>query len=124
MTAKSGRDFVKWALLGAVLTTVAVPSLLSAETLNIPTASAMARVAKKVAPVYPAAARQLNVSGSLDVEITVDEAGSVTDAKVLKGNAMFSSSAMSAVKMWKFTPMVQDGVAKSFTSVIVFNFTK
>ena len=124
MTGKSGRDFVKWALLVAVLTTIAVPTLLSAETISIPTASAMARVAKKVAPVYPPAARQLNVSGSLDVEITVDEAGSVTDAKVLKGNAMFSSSAMSAVKLWKFNPMVQDGVAKSFTSVIVFNFTK
>lgn len=124
MTGKSGRDFVKWAVLVAVLTTIAVPALLSAETLNIPTASAMARVAKKVAPVYPAAARQLNVSGSLDVEIKVDEEGSVTDAKVLKGNAMFSSSAMSAVRMWKFNPMVQDGVAKSFTSVIVFNFTK
>ena len=124
MTRKPGRDFVKWALLVAVLATVAVPSLLSAETLSLPTAGAMARVAKKVAPVYPAAARQLNVSGSLDVEITVDEEGSVTDAKVLKGNAMFSSSAMSAVRMWKFNPMVQDGVAKRFTSVIVFNFTK
>lgn len=124
MTGKSGRDFVKCAVLVAVLATIALPSLLSAQTLSIPTASAMARVAKKVAPEYPAAARQLNVSGSLEVEITVNEAGSVTEAKVLKGNAMFSSSAMSAVKMWKFTPMVQDGVAKSFTSVIVFNFTK
>ncbi len=124
MTGKSGRDFVKWAVLVAVLATIAVPSLLSAETLSIPTASAMARVAKKVAPDYPAAARQLNVSGSLEVAITVNEAGSVTEAKVLKGNAMFSTSATSAVKLWKFTPMVQDGVAKSFTSVIVFNFTK
>ena len=124
MTGRFGRDFVKWAVLAAVLATIAVPSLLSAETLSIPTASAMARVAKKVAPEYPAAARQLNVSGSLEVQITVGEEGSVTEAKVLKGNAMFSSASLSAVKLWKFTPMVQDGVAKSFTSVIVFNFTK
>jgi TonB family protein len=124
MTVRFGRDFVKCAVLVAVLATIAVPSLLSAETLSIPTASAMARVAKKVAPEYPAAARQLNVSGSLEVEITVGEDGSVTEAKVLKGNAMFSSASLSAVKLWKFNPMVQDGVAKSFTSVIVFNFTK
>ncbi len=124
MTGKSGRDFMKWAVLVAVLAAIALPSLLSAETVSIPTASAMARVAKKVAPLYPAAARQLNISGSLEVEITVNEEGSVVDAKVLKGNAMFSSSSMAAVKQWKFTPLLQDGAAKSFTSVIVFNYTK
>ncbi len=124
MTGKSGRDFMKWAVLVAVLATIALPSLLSAETVSIPTATAMARIAKKVAPGYPAAAKQLNISGSLDVEITVNEEGSVTDAKVLKGNAMFSSSSLAAVKQWKFMPLVQDGVGKGFTSVIVFNFTK
>ncbi len=124
MTGKSGRDFMRWAVLVAVLATIALPFMLLADTVSIPTASAMARVAKKVAPEYPTAARQLNISGSLEVSITVDEAGSVVDAKVLKGNAMFSSSSMAAVKQWKFTPMVQDGAAKSFTSVIVFNFTK
>jgi TonB family protein len=101
-----------------------LPEMLVAETVSIPTASAMTRVSKRVAPVYPAAAKQLNISGSQDVEITVDEQGSVVEAKALKGNAMFSTASVSAVKLWKFTPLVQDGAAKSFTSVIVFNYTK
>lgn len=124
MTFKSGLRLTGWMVVAAVMFLIVLPSKLMAETVNIPTASAMTRVAKRVAPVYPAAARQLNVSGSQDVEITVDEQGSVVEAKVLKGNAMFSTASVSAVKLWKFTPLVQDGAAKSFTSVIVFNYTK
>lgn len=105
------------------ITAICAPQAL-AQSLNIPTASAMSRVAKKVAPEFPAAARQLNISGTLEVEIAVDESGSVVDAKVLKGNAIFSANSLAAVKQWKFTPLLQDGAAKSFTSVIVFNYSK
>ena len=82
------------------------------------------RSAKKVAPEFPAAARQLNINGTLEVEIAVDESGSVVDAKVLKGNAIFSANSLTAVKQWKFTPLLQDGAARSFTSVIVFNYSR
>ncbi|MBE0659648.1 MAG: energy transducer TonB [Bryobacteraceae bacterium] len=105
------------------ITAICAPQAL-AQSLNIPTASAMSRVAKKVAPLFPPAAKQLNISGMQDVEITVDESGSVVDAKVLKGNAIFSAASLAAVKQWKFTPLLQDGAAKSFTSVIVFNYSK
>ena len=111
------------AVAAIVIFAVCAP-VASAENLNIPTASAMSRVAKKVAPQFPAAARQLNISGTQDVEITVDESGSVVDAKVLKGNAMFSQASIAAVKQWKFTPLIHEGAPKSFTTVIVFAYSK
>lgn len=106
----------------AIVAVCASPAL--AESLNIPTASAMTRVAKKVAPLFPPAAKQLNISGMQDVAIVVDESGSVIDAKVLKGNAIFSASSLAAVKQWKFTPLIHEGAPKSFTSVIVFKYAK
>lgn len=125
MRGKSGRLFSRWTAMAVLTVAAAVsPAILCAQSLSIPTASAMTRVAKKVAPVYPAAARQLNVSGSQDVEIAVNEEGDVVDAKVLKGNAMFSAASIAAVKQWKFTPLLQDGSAKPFTTVIVFNYTR
>lgn len=87
---------------------------------SLSTASAMARATKKVSPDYPVAAKQLNIQGSLEVAVTVNEAGDVEDAKVVKGNAMFSQSCLAAVKQWKFTPYEKG----KFTAVIVFNFTK
>ena len=90
----------------------------------ITTANALGRVVKKVAPTYPTAARQLNVTGSQDVEIVVDEQGNVIGAKVLKGNALFTQSTLAAVKEWKFTPLVKDGQPVKFSTVITFSYTK
>jgi len=124
MTGRSGRRVTRWVGMAMAAAIALGSGTMTAEPISIPTATAMARVAKRVAPAYPAAARQLNVSGTQDVEITVDEQGSVGNAKVLKGNAMLSAASVAAVKQWKFTPLVQDGAAKGFTSVIVFSYTR
>lgn len=114
-------NFVKWAW---VLMMFGVSGAWAQDAVSLSTPSAMARVAKKVAPQYPAAARQLNVSGEQEVAITVGPQGDVEEAKVLKGNAMFSQSSLAAVKQWKFTPLTKDGAAAKFTTVIVFNYQK
>ncbi len=110
---------IKWLILGSICL---VAPLVAQEA--IPTANAMARIAKKVSPEYPPAAKQLNVSGTQEVQITVSAAGDVEDAKVLKGNAMFTQASVSAVKQWKFQPLVKDGAAQRFTTVIIFNYQK
>lgn len=100
---------------------LALPALGQQE---ITTANAMGRIVKKVAPAYPVAAKQLNVTGSQDLQIVVDEEGNVIDAKVLKGNALFTQSSLAAVKEWKFTPLLKDGQPVKFSTVITFNYTK
>jgi len=112
---------VRWAVLVAV---VAVVCATAQEPVPMATASAMARVAKKVAPEYPQAARQLNVQGSQEVAIVVNAQGDVEDVKVIKGNAMFSVASVSAVKQWKFTPLVKDGQSLKFSSVLLINYQK
>ncbi|MGQ9917719.1 MAG: energy transducer TonB [Bryobacteraceae bacterium] len=113
---------IRWAVVVAVLASFTVPPASAQD--EITTANAMGRVIKKVAPTFPVAARQLNVTGSQDVQITVDEQGNVIDAKVLKGNALFTQSSLAAVKEWKFTPLLKDGQPAKFTTIITFNYTK
>ena len=65
----------KWfrqAVLVAVVAAFAVCPAAAQE--EITTANAMGRVVKKVAPAFPVAARQLNVTGAQDIQITVDKA--------------------------------------------------
>jgi len=104
---------------------VAVAALLPAYAQEeITTANALGRVVKKVAPTFPVAAKQLNVTGTQDVQIVVDEDGNVIDAKVLKGNALFTQSTLAAIKEWKFTPLQKDGQPVKFTTIVTFNYTK
>lgn len=114
--------WIRWAALLVVVAAVAVIPAAAQE--EITTANALGRVVKKVAPAFPVAAKQLNVTGTQDVQITVDEQGNVIDAKVLKGNALFTQSTLAAVKEWKFTPLLKDGQPTKFTTIITFNYTK
>lgn len=115
------RSFVKWVVLAATATVMCVQAQ---EPQSIATASAMSRVVKKVAPEFPAAAKQLNVTGQSEVSVVVGTGGDVEEAKVLKGNAIFSQASLNAVKQWKFTPLAKDGAPVKFSTVILFNYQK
>ncbi|MGC4048550.1 MAG: energy transducer TonB [Paludibaculum sp.] len=97
---------------------------LAQEENSLTTANALSRAAKRVSPEYPIAARQLNIQGQQEVAIAVSAQGDVTEAKVMKGNAMFTASSVAAAKQWKFTPYTKDGQAVPFTTVLVFSYTK
>jgi protein TonB len=97
---------------------------LAEDPVAVPTNVALARVAKRVSPVYPPAAKQMRVAGAQDVEVTVSKAGEVEDAKIVKGNAMFTNSTIEAVKQWKFQPMVmKDGQTVRFSTVLTISYT-
>lgn len=108
--------------LVAVVAFASGMTALAGDAPSITTANAMVRASKKVSPEFPMAAKQLHISGSQEVQVTVSKTGDVTEAKVLKGNAMFSASSTAAAKQWKFAPLVKDGVATEFTAVLVFNY--
>ncbi len=73
-------------------------------------------LAKRVEPVYPAAAQQARVQGTVIVEITVGVDGKVTDARVLRGIPLLDQAALDAVRQWEYTPAV---LAGTLTSSIV-----
>ena len=116
------RNGFKFLGLAALLAFAAGTAVRADEAPMISTANAMIRATKKVSPEFPLAAKQLHISGAQDVQVTVSKTGDVIDAKVLKGNAMFSNSSTAAAKQWKFAPLVKDGTASEFTAVLVFNY--
>ncbi len=116
------RNRIKFVVLGAVLALAAGTAVLADEAPTITTANAMVRATKKVSPEFPIAAKQLHITGSQEIQVTVSKSGDVIGAKVLKGNAMFSQSSTAAAKQWKFSPLVKDGIASEFTAVLVFNY--
>jgi len=58
----------------------------------------------KVAPVYPALARRMNITGTVKVLVVVAPSGSLKDTKVVGGNPLLVNAAMDALKKWKFEP--------------------
>jgi TonB family protein len=76
-----------------------------------------------LSPAYTEAARKARVQGVVIIEAIIDEAGNVTDARVLKGLPMgLDQSAYEAVKTWKFKPATLDGQPVKVYYTLTVNF--
>jgi len=80
-------------------------------------------VVKKVDPEYPAMARQIRLTGQVQVDVVIAPTGAVERVNILTGNALLSNSAVSALKKWKFAPFMGVGnkPSKAITS-LTFDF--
>jgi protein TonB len=72
-------------------------------------AEALAEIASKSLPEYPAVAKQLKLEGTVEVEAVVAEDGSVEQVNIVSGNPVLTKAAVAAVKKWKFNPIKADG---------------
>lgn len=74
------------------------------------------------APPYPALARNQNITGTVQIQIVVDESGRVKEATILKGQSMFDEPAMRTVKRWSYEPILIDGEPIVWTSKVNLHF--
>lgn len=75
-------------------------------------------------PVYAAAARTLNVSGKVTVQVLIDEDGNVVSAKAVEGHPLLRHSAVEAARESRFTPTLLSKQKVRVSGVILYNFIK
>jgi TonB family protein len=79
-------------------------------------------VLKKPQPEYPPAARAARASGTVSVQVVVDENGDVTAARALSGHPLLRDSAQRAARRAKFSPTKLCGQPVKVSGVITYNF--
>jgi protein TonB len=89
---------------------------------RVPTGDALKAALTKPSPEYSAVARQMKVTGHVEVEATVGTDGAVEAVKVLTGNPLLTNSTVNAVKKWKFTPFMENGAPAKAVAVLSFDF--
>jgi TonB family protein len=77
---------------------------------------------KRVEPAYPPLAKAAQISGSVVVEVTLDEEGKVISARALSGHPLLKDAAVAAARAWKFAPTMLEGVPVKVIGTITFNF--
>ncbi len=73
-------------------------------------------------PAYPAAARAVGASGSVNVKVTIDEEGNVVAAEAVSGHPLLQAAAVQAAQQSKFRPTTLSGQLVKVTGVLVYNF--
>ncbi len=76
-----------------------------------------------VKPPYPPAARAVRASGSVSVQVTIDENGNVISASAVSGHPLLKQAAEQAARSSKFSPTLLSGQKVKVSGVIIYNFT-
>jgi len=74
------------------------------------------------APAYPSSPKALHLSGTVKVQVVIDESGKVVSARVLSGHPVFRKPSMDAALRAAFPPSILLGQAVRVKGVIVYNF--
>ncbi|MBD0369419.1 MAG: TonB family protein [Pyrinomonadaceae bacterium] len=73
-------------------------------------------------PKYPDKAQAQGITGSVVVQVTVDEEGRVIAAKAITGNTELQGAAEEAARKARFAPTKSEGQPARVTGVLVYNF--
>jgi TonB family protein len=116
-------DPAKKLLIGS-LTLICVSYLLAEDVKRVSSDEGMKAVTFKTKPKYDIIASKLKLSGSVSLDVTIAEDGTVETVAVVSGNPVLARLATAAMKQWKFIPFKSDGKAiKVITEIgIKFNY--
>ena len=106
-TAMFGKVKARW-LVAAILGAVMCQASTGAEPDR--------KVVSRVKPAYPELARQMNVSGTVKIEVVIAANGSVKSLKPLGGHPLLIQSASEALRKWRFAP------GPETTTIVEFQF--
>jgi protein TonB len=73
-------------------------------------------------PAYPPIARQAHASGTVVVQVTIDENGNVISAHAISGHPLLQAVAAAAARGARFSPTKLSGQPVKVTGVITYNF--
>lgn len=74
-------------------------------------------------PAYPPIARSAKASGTVVVQVVVDEKGNVISARAVSGHPLLQSAAVAAARAAKFSPTRLSGKPVKVSGVLRYEFT-
>jgi TonB family protein len=81
-----------------------------------------AEVITRVAPTYSELARRAHATGTVVIDVLVDDTGKVAKATPISGPVILHQDAINAVQRWRFKPASVDGTSVSSTSRVTVVF--
>jgi len=73
-------------------------------------------------PAYPIIAKQMRTSGSVNVQVLIDETGKVISARSVLGNPILAQAAVQSAYQAKFSPTLIGSTPVKVSGIIVYNF--
>lgn len=75
------------------------------------------------APEYPAIAAQAKASGTVTVQVLIDEVGNIVSARAVSGHPLLQASSVAAARQARFSPTSLSGVPVKVSGFLTFHFS-
>jgi protein TonB len=75
-----------------------------------------------VAPQYPPLAQATRVEGEVQIEAIIGTDGTVQQLRVLRGAALLDAAALDAVRQWRYTPTLLNGIPVPVVMTVTVSF--
>jgi TonB family protein len=83
---------------------------------------ALAHITKRFEPEYPSMAEIAHIQGDVEVQLSINESGRVTQATGVSGHPMLLDAAIHAVKGWRFEPFLENGKPIPVGTIVKLGF--
>jgi TonB family protein len=80
------------------------------------------KAVSKPQPAYPPIAKAAGASGTVTVQVLVDEEGNVVSASAVSGHPLLQQAAVAAAREAKFSPTLLSGQPVKVSGVVTYNF--
>ena len=78
---------------------------------------------ERVEPEYPPLAVQAQIQGVVILEAVVDRQGPVEDVRVLRSIPLLDGAAVTAVRQWRYSPLLLNGKPERFVLTVTVSFS-
>lgn len=78
---------------------------------------------ERVDPEYPPLALRARVQGVVVLETVVDRQGRVEDVRVLRSIPLLDQAAITAVRQWRYSPLLLNGMPERFVLTVTVSFS-
>jgi len=81
-----------------------------------------ANLIHRVQPAYPPLARTARIQGTVELRAIISKSGTIEDLAVVGGHPMLVTSAIEAVRQWRYRPYLLNNEPIEVETVITVNF--
>ncbi len=81
------------------------------------------RLLVQATPIYPAAAKQSRIEGTVLIDSVIDSKGDVVEMQVISGHPLLLNAALGAVRQWKYEPTYLNDQPIAVQLIVTVMFT-
>lgn len=110
-------------VIGGIIGSTSIPRIAAPQRVRVSQGVTEGLLIRKLQPTYPPLAKTARIQGDVVLNAVISKNGAIENLRVMSGHPMLVTSALDAVKQWKYKPYILNGEPVEVETTITVKFT-